>query len=82
MIASFQILFGKEELNYPKNVLKNKNYRIVPESLRWLLSRGKYQRAESVVNRIVWSNNLKLVRFFYSSKHIHWESEYQTSPIF
>ena len=35
-------------------------HRIIPESLRWLLSKGKYERAHSVVKRIIWSNNLNL----------------------
>ncbi len=34
--------------------------RIVPESVRWLLSRGKFSRAEKIVRVIASNNSLKL----------------------
>ena len=35
-------------------------YRIVPESVRWLLSRGKFARAETIVRIIASNNSLRL----------------------
>ena len=36
------------------------SFRIIPESLRWLLSKGKVKKAETVVNSILGYNSLKL----------------------
>ena len=34
--------------------------RIIPESVRWLLSRGKVRRAEKIVHRIASCNGMRL----------------------
>lgn len=35
-------------------------FRIVPESVRWLLSKGKFSRAETIVRIIASNNSLRL----------------------